>query len=125
MRPIQDPQSFIVHEECEKAAWQRGFRRQLGHSEGWAGFASTTVQGQIHLAATSARGPRFLALNHAGVIKELGLPEAAMPGPGLTRYAFLTLGELSGSSQTEARSRNSSQPRSLPTVWPGSRSLLR
>ncbi|MBK5941611.1 HNH endonuclease [Halochromatium roseum] len=94
MRPIQDPQSFVVREECEKAAWQHGFRRQLGHREGWAGFASTTVPGTIHLAATDARGPWFLALDHAGVIEELGLPEAAMPGPGLTRYAFPTLGEL-------------------------------
>ena len=94
MKQNQDPQSFIVCEECEKAAWQHGFRRQLGHREGWAGFASTTVPGTIHLAATDARSPWFLALDHAGVIEELGLPEAAMPGPGLSRYAFPTLGEL-------------------------------
>jgi hypothetical protein len=33
-------------------------------------------------------------LDHAGVIAELGLPAAAMPGPGKTRYAFDRLGDL-------------------------------
>ena len=93
---IEAPQSFVVREECEKATWQHGFRRKLGESEGWAGFRSTTVPGTIHLAATGAQGPWFLALDHAGVIEELDLPAAAMPGPGLIRYAFETLGQLYG-----------------------------
>ena len=93
---IEDPQSFIVRQECEKAAWHFGFRRKLGEAEGWAGFGSTTVPGTIHLAAAGAQGPWFLALDHAGVIEELDLPAAAMPGPGLARYAFATLGQLYG-----------------------------
>jgi len=91
---IEAPQSFIVREECSKAAWEHGFRLTLGERDGWAGFASTTVPGQIHLAATGAHGPWFLALDHEGVINELGLQQAPMSGPALARYAFTTLGEL-------------------------------
>jgi hypothetical protein len=93
---IQVPQSFVIREECEKATWQHGFRRKLGEAGGWAGFGSTTAPGTIHLAAASAQGPWFIALDHAGVIEELDLPAAAMPGPGLARYAFETLGQLYG-----------------------------
>jgi len=91
---IEVPQSFVVREECEKAAFQNGFRRHLGESQGWAAFASTTARGAIHLAAAGVRGPWFLALDHGGIIAELGLPAAVTPGPGKTRYAFDTLGEL-------------------------------
>ena len=91
---IEVPQSFVVREECEKAAFQNGFRRLLGENQGWAAFASTTARGTIHLAAVGIHGPWFLALDDASIIAELGLPAAAMPGPGNTRYAFGTLGEL-------------------------------
>jgi hypothetical protein len=91
---IEAPQSFVVQEECEKAAWQHGYRRQLGATDRWAAFGSTTAQGKIHLAASGAQGPWLLALDHAGVIAELGLPVTAMPGPGKARYAFDSLGEL-------------------------------
>ena len=91
---IEAPQPFIIRQECEKAAFQNGFRRRLGESEGWAGFGSTTAPGTIHLAAAGAQGPWFLALDHAGVIEELDMPAVDMPGPGLARYAFASLGEL-------------------------------
>jgi hypothetical protein len=91
---ISAPQPFIVREECEKAAFQSGFRRRLGEKEGWAAFASTTAGGTIHLAAVGSYGPWLLALDHAGVIAELGLPTAPIPGSGKSRYAFDTLGEL-------------------------------
>jgi hypothetical protein len=91
---IEAPQSFIIAEECDKATWQNGFRRKLGESAGWAGFSSTTVPGTIHLAAAGAQGPWFLALDHAGVIEELDMPAADMPGPGLACYAFGTLGQV-------------------------------
>ncbi len=91
---LESPQSFVVREECEKAAFQNGFRRPFGQKEGWAAFGSTTAHGTIHLAATGTQGPWFLALDHAGVIEELALPVATMPGPGLARYAFDTLGAL-------------------------------
>jgi hypothetical protein len=40
------------------------------------------------------QGPWFLALDHAGVIEELAIPSVDMPGPGIVRYAFETLGEV-------------------------------
>lgn len=91
---IESPQSFVVREECEKAASQNGFRRILGEEAGWRAFGSTTAHGIIHLAAEGVHGPWLLAVDHAGVIAELGLPPAAMPGPGKMRYAFPTLHEL-------------------------------
>nr|WP_245008582.1 HNH endonuclease [Paracoccus marcusii] len=91
---VETPQSFVVREECEKAAWQNGFRRPLDSMPGWACFASTTVPGMIYLAASGSKGPWFLALDHSGVAKELGDPKISMPGPGLARFQFATLGQL-------------------------------
>lgn len=91
---IESPQSFIVREECQKAASQNGFRRVLGEEAGWAVFRSTTAHGTIYLAAAGVQGPWFLALEHGGVIAELGLPAAEMSGPGRVRHAFDSLGTL-------------------------------
>lgn len=91
---IEAPQSFIVREECEKAASHNGFRRVQGEEAGWRAFTSTTAHGAIFLAAESSNGPWFLATDHAGVVAELDLPAAAIPGPGTRRYAFNSLGEL-------------------------------
>ncbi len=88
------PQSFIVREECEKAASHNGFRRVLGEEAGWRAFASTTAHGTIYLAAESSHGPWLLATDHAGVVAELDWPAAAMPGPGAKRYIFNTLSDL-------------------------------
>jgi hypothetical protein len=91
---IQAPQPFGIQQECEKVTWQNGFRRKLGEAEGWAAFASTTVPGTVHLAASGGKGPWFLALDHPGVVEELDIPHADLPGPGETRYAFDNLGQL-------------------------------
>jgi len=91
---IESPQSFVVREECQKVASQNGFRRVLGEEAGWAAFGSTTARGSIFVAATSPSGPWFLALDHFGVIQELGLPAADVPGPGHARYCFEALGAL-------------------------------
>ena len=91
---IESSQSFIIREECHKAAWQHGFRRVLGEQEGWAAFGSTTAQGTIWLAAESAHGPWFLALDHPGVVAELALPATDFAGPARARYAFPTLTAL-------------------------------
>lgn len=91
---IEAPQSFIVREECIKAAWQHGFRRALGETDGWAAFRSTTVPGTLFLAARGPKGPWFLALDHPGVIAELALPAADIPGPGLARAVFPGLSAL-------------------------------
>lgn len=91
---IEAPQSFVVREECEKAAWQNGFRRPFEGAYGWAGFSSTTVPGAIQLGAAGPQGPWYLALDHAGVIEELALPSLELPGPGLSRHAFERLSDL-------------------------------
>lgn len=91
---VESPQSFVIAEECRKLAWQNGYRRQLGEHDGWASFGSTTAQGAIHIAADTPSGPWFLALDHPGTAAELGLAIADMPGPGLARYIFETLGKL-------------------------------
>jgi hypothetical protein len=93
---LSDPQPFIIREECEKAAWQHGFRRSLGEAAGWAAFGSTTAHGTVWLAAESAQGPWFLAIDHAGVLAELALPRADVDGPGLARFSFPTLTALYG-----------------------------
>jgi hypothetical protein len=91
---VEAPQSFIVREECEKAASHNGFRRVHGEDAGWRAFTSTTAHGSIYLAGESGHGPWFFATDHPGVVAELGLPAATMPGPGTRRYAFNSLGEL-------------------------------
>lgn len=93
---LESRQSFVVREECQKAASQNGFRRILGEEAGWAAFGSTTAHGTIHLAASGPQGPWFLALDHPGVIQELNLPVAPVSGPGRARFAFDTLGALYG-----------------------------
>ena len=91
---LNTPQPFIIREECEKAAWQYGFRRALGETDGWAAFESTTAQGTLWLAAASEQGPWFVALDHPGVIAELALPSADIAGPGLDRFSFPSLTAL-------------------------------
>ncbi len=91
---LESPQSFVVREECQKAASKNGFRRILGEEAGWAAFGSTTAHGTIHLAASGPQGPWFLALDHPGVIQELSLPAATVSGPGSARFVIDTLGAL-------------------------------
>lgn len=93
---IENPQSFVVSTECQKAAEQHGFRRQLDEVDGWKAFQSTTAQGTIWLAAEGQAGMWFLALDHTGVIDELDISVADLSGPGLARYTFETLGQLYG-----------------------------
>jgi hypothetical protein len=95
-RMIEVPQSFVVREECQKAASQNGFRRIMGEETGWAAFGSTTARGVVHLAAAGSLGPWYLALDHDGIIQELSLPTAEMAGPAHARFAFDTLGALYG-----------------------------
>jgi len=91
---LTTPQPFVIREECEKAAWQHGYRRVLGEQDGWTAFSSTTAHGTIWLAAASDQGPWFLALDHPGVVAELSLLSADMAGPGLVRYSFPSLTAL-------------------------------
>jgi len=91
---IQPSQPFIVLEECRKAAHDNGFRRELGIEEGWARFQSTTAPGNVWIAGSSDHGPWYLALDHQGLVAELGAESVDMTGPGLARFSFDTLGLL-------------------------------
>ena len=91
---IEIPQSFVVAQECQKVAWQNGYRRAMGEAEGWARYGSTTAKGTVWFAAAGQGGPWFLALDHGGIVEEWGHPQADMPGPGLARYAYPTLTAL-------------------------------
>lgn len=90
---IEAPQSFVTRQECEKVAFQNGYRRAHPEEGGWARFSSTTAQGSIWLAHRT-EGAWFLALDHAGVIAELDMPTTDHIGPGISRYQFTGLGDL-------------------------------
>ncbi len=87
-------QSFIIEEECRKAASEHGFRRTIGDNSGWYRYGSTTAKGTIWLGAAGDSGPWFLALDHVGVIHELNRQTVDIPGPGIARYAFAKIGDL-------------------------------
>lgn len=91
---LEAPQSFVVREECQKAASQNGFRRVLTEEAGWAAFGSTTAHGVLYLSAAGPDGPWFVGIEHSGVVDEVGLVPVAMPGPGRVRLAFDTLRAL-------------------------------
>lgn len=91
---LTSPQPFVIREECEKAAWEHGYRRVLGEKDGWAAFESTTAHGTLWLAAASDQGPWYLALDHPGVSRELQVAPTDTAGPGLARFSFPNLTAL-------------------------------
>lgn len=93
MTVVEVPQSFVTRLECDKVAFQNGFRRSHGEIDGWRRYSSTTAQGAIWLAFSEG-GEWLLAIDHTGIIEELGAAATSMEGPGLCRYAFADLGDL-------------------------------
>lgn len=94
---IETPPGFIIRTEAQKAAADNGYRLPAPPDPpepGWLRYASTTARGTLRLAAAAPSGPWFLALDHPGVIAELGLAPDPMPGPGLARFPLPTLTEL-------------------------------
>lgn len=81
MNGPENPPSFVVRTEAEKAAWDNGYRVAHGERDGWAQFSSTTAPGHIWIAAASVEGPWWLSLEHAAAGAELG-PEKRALGPG-------------------------------------------
>lgn len=90
---IETPQSFVTRQECEKVTYQNGFRHPHGEIDGWQRYSSTTAQGSIWLARDTFC-VWLLALDHAGVIAEIGIDEADIAGPGLARFRFASLAQL-------------------------------
>ena len=84
---IEAPQTFVTRQECDKIAFQNGFRRTHGETDGWRHYTSTTAQGSIWLAAEQT-GTWLLSTDHAGVLAEIGLEASDADGPGLARFHF-------------------------------------
>jgi hypothetical protein len=95
MMMLENPQSFVTRQECEKVTYQNGFRRPHGEIDGWQRYSSTTAQGSIWLARDTS-GVWFLALDHAGVIAEIEVEASEVQGPGLARFQFASLALLYG-----------------------------
>ena len=93
MTAIEIPQSFVTRQECDKIAFQNGFRRSHGEIDGWRHYTSTTAQGSIWLAAEQT-GNWLLSIDHAGVLAEIGLEVCDADGPGLARFRFTSLTSL-------------------------------
>lgn len=95
MIAIENPPSFVVREEAHKAAYENGFRIELGPRGGWLGYRSTTAHGDIWIGRVAGEGPWLLSITHAGIAAELGIPPAEeVPAPGYARYSFSSLNAL-------------------------------
>lgn len=94
MVELQNPPGYIVRTEARQAGWDGGFRVERGIRDGWIGYASTTAQGEIWIAAAGDRGPWFLALTHPGVVAEFGPPTAGEAGLVRPAWVFGTTLEL-------------------------------
>ena len=83
---------FITTEEAHKAAYDNGFRVQLGKQRGWIGYRSTTARGEVWIARDPVREMWLLALTHSGVVAELPLIRAEVtnaPGPAVYFFSKL------------------------------------
>jgi hypothetical protein len=95
MIEIETRPGFVVREEAHKAAYENGFRIELGTCDVWLGYRSTTARGDIWIGRAAGPGPWLLSITHAAVAAELGIPPAdSISGPGFATYAFATLGQL-------------------------------
>jgi hypothetical protein len=90
---VETPQSFVTRQECDKLAFQNGFRRSHGEIDGWRRYGSTTAQGSIWLASEES-GNWLLSIDHAGVLAEIGVDVSDADGPGLAVFRFGSLTAL-------------------------------
>lgn len=83
---FQNPPGLVVRTLVQKAAWDRGFRVELGVQGPWLGYASTTVPGEVWIAGVPPVGPFALSATHAGVAADLAatFPLSPVAGPGAT-----------------------------------------
>jgi hypothetical protein len=92
---VENPPSFIVRTEAQKAAWDNGYRLERGVDGGWLHYASTTAPGSIWIAGVSEVGPWLVSLDHTGVAAEVGvLPVSPASGPGRATFQLNSLTEL-------------------------------
>jgi hypothetical protein len=87
--------TFITTEEAHKAAYENGFRVELGRQSGWIGYRSTTARGEVWIARDALQNSWLLAITHPGVVSEISLSRAEIPSaPGHASYAFSKLSAL-------------------------------
>lgn len=91
---LESPPGFVVREEAHKAAYENGFRIDLGIHDAWLGYRSTTARGDVWIGRAAAYGPWLLSITHAAVAAELGMPPADIPSPGFATYSFANLTQL-------------------------------
>ena len=95
MIEIENPPGFVVREEAHKAAYESGFRMELGARDGWLGYRSTTARGDIWIGRVASEGHWLLSITHSAVVAELSiLPADGISGPGFASYAFATVSQL-------------------------------
>ena len=95
MSDFENPPGFVVRTEAQKAAWDNGFRLELGVDDGWLHYGSTTAPGSLWIAGTSAHGPWHFSVDHSGVATEMGSgPTSSVSGPGLRTFMVVTLAHL-------------------------------
>lgn len=91
----EDPPSFVVRTEAQKAASDNGFRLERGVERGWLRYSSTTAWGSVWIAGAGPNGPWFTSVDHGGVASEVGsMPSSPVVGPGIATFVFETLSQL-------------------------------
>lgn len=92
---IETPPGFVIREEAHKAAYENGFRIEIGAKDGWLGYRSSTARGEIWIGRLAGQGNWLLSISHAGVAAELEILLAGLiAGPGFATYAFPGLHQL-------------------------------
>jgi hypothetical protein len=92
VRQPEDPPSFVVRTESQKAASSNGFRLERGIDNGWLRFASTTSQVGVWIAGASKDGPWYLCVDRPEVGAECGLPIASdLKSPTVAAFSFDSL----------------------------------
>jgi hypothetical protein len=97
MIEIDNPPGFVLREEAHKAAYENGFRIELGVQDGWVRYRSSIAHGDIWIARASGQGSWLLSISHGGVAAELDSPPTdQITGPGFATYALAALHQLYG-----------------------------
>ncbi len=86
---VENPQSFVTYQECDKVAFENGFRRTHGETDGWRKYTSTTAQGSIWLEFDDSEG-WMLAIDHVGIVSEIGVEPTSVKGLG-RRFRILAV----------------------------------
>ena len=68
---IQDPPSATIQIEAQKAAFDNGYRIEQDIKDGWLYYRSSTVPGEIAIAASSDHGPWHLKIFQNSAVAEL------------------------------------------------------